>query len=475
MTEFATTTVRPFPRAEASHPLPLGYDLTAVGYIEEEYLFEGVATSYRLVGERSADGRWNAEPADAAPYRTRFLVRRPIDTNGYSGTTLVEWMNVSGGLDAAPDWAYLHRHILRRGDIWVGVSVQKAGIDGGGLVEGLHLKLAAPDRYGELEHPGDAFSFDIFTQVGRLLRDIGGPSPLGGFQPARLLAVGESQSAMYLTTYINAIDPLVSTYDGYLVHGRPSDGSPIDAPTAPITSDLSTAIKVQRREGERIRDDVRVPVVVLQSETDVELLGGGQPRQPDGERLRLWEVAGAAHADTYLLLASNVDDGSVPIERLAQLSRPVSEFLGLPMGRPINSGLQQHYVSHAAYESLDRWCAGGPPPATAERLDLNDAGDGFTRDPDGIANGGLRTPWVDVPLEVLSGHGQTGELFAILFGTTEPLDSSDRERRYPGGQADYLERFTKHLDTTIENGFLLSNDRAEILGIAGATYDLLAT
>ena len=82
---------------------------------------------------------------------------------------MVEWHNVSAGIDAAPDWGFFHRHVAARGHAWVGVSAQKVGIDGGGFVESIHLKLLAPERYGELEHPGDAWSFDIFTQVGALL------------------------------------------------------------------------------------------------------------------------------------------------------------------------------------------------------------------------------------------------------------------------------------------------------------------
>ena len=77
---------------------------------------------------------------------------------------------MSAGIDAAPDWGFFHRHLAAQGHAWVGVSAQKVGIDGGGFVESIHLKLLAPERYGELEHPGDAWSFDIFTQVGALLR-----------------------------------------------------------------------------------------------------------------------------------------------------------------------------------------------------------------------------------------------------------------------------------------------------------------
>ena len=37
-------------------PMPAGaYDLAALGYVEEEFLLEGTAESYTLVGERSRD------------------------------------------------------------------------------------------------------------------------------------------------------------------------------------------------------------------------------------------------------------------------------------------------------------------------------------------------------------------------------------------------------------------------------------
>ena len=93
------------------------------------------------------------------------MARWPSDPLRFSGTVVVEWHNVSAGIDAAPDWGFFHRALTAAGHAWVGVSAQKVGIDGGGFVEGIHLKLLAPERYAELEHPGDAWSFDIFTQV----------------------------------------------------------------------------------------------------------------------------------------------------------------------------------------------------------------------------------------------------------------------------------------------------------------------
>ena len=160
------------------------YDLATLGYEETEFSVAGTATSYDLQGERGADGRWDVTPGAEASFRTRILVRRPIDPDRFSGTVVVEWHNVSAGIDAAPDWGFFHRHLAARGHAWVGVSAQKVGIDGGGFVESIHLKRQAPERYGDLEHPGDAWSFDIFSQVGALLRLPAGDNPLGGLCPS---------------------------------------------------------------------------------------------------------------------------------------------------------------------------------------------------------------------------------------------------------------------------------------------------
>jgi hypothetical protein len=54
-------------------------------------------------------------PELEAPYRTRVLVRRPVDLASASGTVVVEWLNVSGGIDANPDWTSLADEIVRQG------------------------------------------------------------------------------------------------------------------------------------------------------------------------------------------------------------------------------------------------------------------------------------------------------------------------------------------------------------------------
>ncbi|HSR86050.1 MAG TPA: alpha/beta hydrolase domain-containing protein [Streptosporangiaceae bacterium] len=441
-------------------PDPAGaYDLAALGYVEQEFRLDGTASSYRLTSERTADGRWSAEPAEPAAFATRVLLRQPADDARFSGTVIVEWLNVSGGLDAAPDWMLTHTHLLRRGHAWAGVSAQRAGIEGGGLVPGLHLKAAHPERYAALSHPGDAWSFDIFSQAGRALAALPDLSRARtGTSVPRLLASGHSQSGAFLVTYVNAVDPLAVVYDGFLVHGRTGAGAALD-----------TGFQPGAAGAERIRDDLRVPAIVLQTETDVTLLGSGRVEQPDGDLLRNWELAGAAHADTYLLFASGQDDGALPAARLAELLRPTTDILMGHTEFPVNSGPQHHYVECAAVEHLDAWVAGRAKPPSAPRLQVS-AGRDLRRDDLGVATGGIRTPWTDVPAAILSGTGQRGEMFAFLFGTTRELGDADLARLYPGGKADYLGRFESSLDAAIETGFLLGDDRAEALAVAACSW-----
>ncbi len=62
---------------------------------------------------------------------------------------------------------------------------------------------------------------------------------------------------------------------------------------------------------------------------------------------------------------------------------------------------------------------------------------------------------------------------AWLFGCGEPFDAATLRRLYPGGLAEYLESFTAALDTSIQSGFILPADRAEILQLAEATFPAL--
>ena len=412
------------------------------GYVEEELALAGTATSYRPDGELTADGRWTLAELDSAEYRTRLLVRRPADAADFSGTVVVEWLNVSGGIDASPAYSYLADEILRQGHAWVGVSAQHLGVEGGPVavptsrgegIAGRGLRALDPERYGELRHPGDAFAYDIFTQVARTLRS---GAVLGELAPERLLAVGESQSAFALTTYVNGVQPLAGEYDGFLIHSRAAAPLPLEGLDVNIAGALGGTPTI-------IRDDLDVPVLMLQTETDVlTFLRSIDARQPDTDVFRLWEVAGSAHADLFLL------------------GDPAS----LGCTTPVNAG-PTHFVALAALRHLDRWARGGDPPPEAGRLEVDAAG-AFVRDADGNAVGGVRTPHVDVPVDTLSGEPPPGaSIVCMLAGSTTPLPPTRLVERY-GDAESYEQAFEAALDDAIAAGFLLEEDRAVIAGDA---------
>ena len=108
---------------------------------------------------------WRTRVGETAPYTTRAYVVRPVSEADFNGTVVLNWQNVTGGFDVgAPVVAE-----LARGYAWVGLTTQKVGVDGTpAVVPG--LPEWDPERYRGLEHPGDAWSYDIFTQLGRALK-----------------------------------------------------------------------------------------------------------------------------------------------------------------------------------------------------------------------------------------------------------------------------------------------------------------
>lgn len=433
------------------------FDLAALGYSESEYFLTGRATSYAL----DADGA--VRPADEADYRTRIVVYRPIDAARFNGTVVVEWLNVSGGIDSAPDWMFLHRELMREGSAYVGVSAQAVGVIGGPSVvgiTGMDLVSLDPERYGTLTHPGDRYSFDIFSQAGVVARN-GRGTPLEDLAIDRVIAVGESQSAFRLTRYVNDVDPLARVFDGFLVHARGASAPPLDR---------EELVRPTEGTPDPFRSDLRVPVLCVEAETDLVTLGYLAARQDDTDRFRLWEMAGTSHADVYTFVAGRIDSGTLAVEELAEAWRPSNEVVGSVIDHAVNAG-PQRYVLAAAMRHLDRWVRDGTPPPAAPRLDARDGA--FAVDRHGIATGGIRTPQVDVPVAVLSGlgnHGEgAGEFLASLAGCTHPFTPEQLAALYPT-KDDYVARFRAAGEAAVAAGFVLDDDLDEMVAVAAHNY-----
>lgn len=441
------------------------FDLAEVGYSQAEYFMSGTATAYAKVGALGSDGMWTVAPATTAAYKTRLLLYRPTDPRRFNGTVVVEWLNVSGGLDSGPDWLTGHVELIREGFAWVGVSAQKLGVEGGASLLGLPvmpLKTTDPGRYGSLVHPGDSFSYDIFSQAAQAIRRPPTVNPVSGLSVSAVIAAGESQSAFRLVTYINAVHPLADIYDGYLVHSR--GGSSISS--AALSETPQPAIMVPGAVP--MRGDLNVPVLTFETETDLTFLSYVAARQADSDRFRLWEVAGTAHADTYTVGGGSTDIGTSP--DVANLILTTTVVPGFPCPVPINSG-PQHFVLNAALAALNQWVRRGTPPPIAPRLDVV-SGPPITisRDAHGNALGGIRTPQLDVPIATLSGEGQTGSILCRLFGSTVPFDDTTLVALYPDHAA-YVTAFDAASDQAVSAGFLLQPD-AELMKAAAAASNI---
>jgi hypothetical protein len=440
------------------------FDIGDVGYVAEEFFVSGSASSYQAVGELGPDGRWSVSPAAAANYTTRIVALTPVDVTRFNGTVLVEWLNVSGGIDAPAVWMMAHREMLRGGYAYVAVSAQRVGVEGGDNLTGFDMSLKSQDsqRYSSLNHPGDAYAYDIFSHAGHLARQ---PDVLRGLRAERVIAVGESQSAMFLTTYINAVDPYGGVFDGFLVHSRFGPAAPLNG------NSVFEALESASSQGVAFRPDLGVPLVTIITETD--LFGGRRQgyhsaRQADTEQLRVWEIAGTAHADNYTIQVAPIDTGSAPLADVVAAYAPTNMLMGQELDHYVNFAPQHHYVLQAALARLNNWVSTGQPAPKGRPIELD--GDQPVLDAHGLVRGGIRTPWVDVPIARTSGVGSEQTAMSPIFGSGEPFDGPALHALYPGGVADYLERFTASLDSAIEAGFLLVADRDEILEFAAATF-----
>ncbi len=450
------------------------YDFGKLGYQTDEFSISGTASSYTLLTPAKSDGNWNVTPSTTAPFTTRIVVVRPTDPEKFNGTVLVEWLNVTAGQDTPADWMVAHREMIRRGYAYVAVSAQKVGVEGGDAVmsQGVPLKKVNPTRYAALSHPGDAWSYDIFSQAGAAVKVAKPGGILGSLSPKHVIAIGESQSAAFLTTYVNAADPVAKVYDGFLIHSRFGSSAALDGSRiAGGPSAMPAAVQ--------FRSELRVPLLTLITETDMlgaRLSGYHASRQPENKRLRVWEVAGTAHADNYLFAGAFIDSGSRSSAELARAFLPSVNTPAGKLAKPSNPGMPHHYVLEAALARLNDWVRTGKAPASTSRLVLATGGvtgtePSFALDTNGLANGGVRTPWVDVPTIKLSGAGNSGSLIAVLVGSGEPFDKTTLAKLYPGGQKEYLEKFTVSLDRAIRAGHLLAEDRQEILDIASINFD----
>lgn len=157
------------------------------------------------------------------------------------------------------------------------IDAQATGIEGGatnpqGLIQW------DPIRYGTLNIPDDAISYDIVSQAADVLRS---GNVTGGKIAKHVILVGASQSGSRVLGYTNGVQPLNNSYDAIIpaiCAGASSDFSPVPAHPTPGQSGRTVFTKV--------RNDLKIPVFVINSETESLHYAQNYLRQPNTHNFR---------------------------------------------------------------------------------------------------------------------------------------------------------------------------------------------
>jgi Alpha/beta hydrolase domain len=418
------------------------------GRVEQEFRLSGTAARYRCGDPAQEATRID----DGHPYATRLLLRRPADPDRFSGTVVVEWLNVSTGQDLDFVHSATRELIQRAGHAWVGVSAQRLGVE--------RLVAWNPQRYAglsvaaPLDDPeggapldpalaftgaagGDVLCWDIYSHAALTLRQHAGAL---GLPPVRLLvAAGESQSAFRLSRYFNSFQPALGLYDGFLLYDR---GGP-----------------------HALRDDIPAKLIGMGSEFFAEYAGA---TPPDTVNQRWWDLAGASHVS----LAEMADDIDPQVRRdgvhqwdghPVGLTELMAQGAG-PNGPPLWSRVPNADLMKAALQALTRWIAQGVPPPSAPRLQLDVDGvpARLLRDADGRVRGGVRFAAYEVP--VATNVGVT-EGPPRLAGYHLDFTPAELTRRY-GSPDRYVALVASAVQSNLAEGFLLPEEADRVLAEA---------
>ena len=262
---------------------------------------------------------------------------------------------------------------------------------------------------------------------------------MDGLEVRRLVAQGASQSAARLASYLNGVQPITRRFDAFFFVMYFGGGTPLEVGEKVMTVREPAADGSAPRIPEGLhllRDDLGIPIMVVNTECEATSCYG--VRQPDSERFRYWEVAGASHVSLPAMASS-----SPRMERDFGFAIPLDETM-----QAINQ-VSVAPVVDAALHHLQAWLSEGTPPPAQPRIVFGGQPAEIVRDEHGIARGGIRLPQVEVPLGHNSAMQQAPDIFSRLVGYHESFPA-EKVRDLYGDRAGYLARYEEAIDDAAE-------------------------
>jgi hypothetical protein len=388
-------------------PLTPGNEPEDFGYVTDEYFVSGTA--------------------NGQAYKTRILMRRPADPGRFSGIVVAEVMHSNG---FAVTFQPAIKSVLLRGHVHLEIAAQQSNVN-------TTIKPFNPERYASLSILSGAQTSQIIAQVVYLAKSNLSGGPFAPLSVRRVMLQGTSQASGVLRTYQS---------QQHFQARMPDGGALVDGYLA--TSTLGNAPMMV----------VDVPTVHMPTMTEV---NSGAPtgaafRRPDsdepGNRYRLYEVAGMAHA--------NSRDTITYVPNPCTL--PVSDF---PWGAAAAMGLQ-HLIAWAGRGTA-------PPHAPPLEFDNDTANDGsrLALDANGNVKGGVRTTYVDVPVAqygVPNAGATPAANFNCSIGGSRLAYDENQLRQLYRNRGDYRSRLNHRLKELIDEGWVLPEYAEDIKADAGA-------
>lgn len=456
----------PIETTESSHPFSsMAYcreplDLATYGYTEEEYFLSGTANVYEEAGESIQI------KAAKLPYKNRIFIRKPINSENFSGRVFIDIYNASNGYDIEDVWRRSYRYYMENGDIYIGITSKPINV--------LSLKNFDYKRYHELnwasEEPAaqpatvnenmsipgteEGLFWDMLSQLGSLVRSNKAPF-LEDYSVDYLYLTGQSQSGMYLNTYVYYFHPFLKDEDKPLFDGY------LNVVGAGVMRSLNQEENENQpfaARPQKVRE-MDVPFIILSSQGDIELFkvfnpsgaALNDPGNPEN-KIRHYEVASSPHTDPVSPLIPNN-------EEIKKTKNP-PKILDGEYHYTVND-LQLSYYVNSSLEFLHEWAAKGIAPPAGRLLEKKEDGEVVT-DQHGNGLGGVRSPYADVPAATYFANAkaekdQINQQVGNVNGSME-FFSKDKMKALYGDREGYLNRFKKAVEKQVAEKWLLPSD-----------------
>jgi hypothetical protein len=209
----------------------------------------------------------------------------------------------------------------------------------------------------------------------------------------------------------------------------------------------------------------------------------------DDDNFRYYEIAGATHLTVHEDVEV-IPAGAIPLPLpLPPSPRVTLENLCLnEMNTLVDGPVFGKYIYNARWTNMDRQATGDVPMPPGDLLDLETFPPfEVARDDAGNAEGGIRTPDMNVPigsyvppinfakpectfppfLPNCNPIGGLGNLACFLAGSTTPFGQETLDSLYSSHQ-DYVDQVEADTDRLKDEGFLLNRDSKEIVDRAEA-------